>query len=85
MEDMKTIHLIAVTSLTAILSIGGLSSCSPMSRDYSNSVAIDEKGPRRTFHPSRRTFGSSARGLPDKPEFIRETEAPTRGFHPSRR
>lgn len=81
---MKNIHLKAIASLTGILSVTAMSSCTT-SDDYSNATRVENEGPTRTFHPSRRTQGSSARLHLEKPEVKVKTGAPSRGFHPSRR
>jgi len=81
---MKKIHHKMIAILTGVLSVVALSSCTT-SQDYSNATQIDREGPVRTFHPSRRTQGSSARLHLDKPEHVGKTGAPRRGFHPSRR
>jgi len=82
---MKRIHTLVVVSLTGLLSVVGLSSCSTNSQDHANAASIEKAGPTRGFHPSRRTFGSTARKHLEKPEFTGEKKAPTRGFHPGRR
>ncbi len=85
MRAMKKIHQFVISSLSGVLIIGSLSSCSGTGRDYANAAQVESERVTRSFHPSRRTQGSSARLLLEKPDHEGERKAPTRGFHPSRR
>lgn len=82
---MKKIHLNVMFAVAGLFAIAPLTSCSSTGRDFSNAARVDQERPVRTFHPSRRTQGSSARLHLEKPEFDGEKKAPSRGFHPSRR